>query len=65
MIDSGNASVDDRDSDAIENVEGLGMDTNIRINGGSKLFPGTNQYDCFMKCFCKKDYFTLYKMWFS
>ncbi len=43
IIDSSNASGDNRDSDAIENVEGLRMATNTRINGGNKLFPGTNQ----------------------
>ncbi len=36
-----------------ENIEGLGMATNITINKGYKLFPGANQYDCFMKCFHK------------
>lgn len=52
-IDSSNASGDARDSEATENVEGLGMATNIRINKGNKLFPGANQYDHLMKCFHK------------
>ncbi len=51
MIDSSNASGDDRDNVAIENVEGLGMMTNIWINVDNKLFLGANHYDHFMKCF--------------
>ncbi len=31
------------------------MAANIRINEGNKLYPGANQYDCFMKCFHKQD----------
>lgn len=52
-IESSYASGDVRDSEAVENIEGLGIMTNIRINGGNKLFPDANQYDHFTKFFHK------------